>query len=63
MSLLEEYRQTKEAHYHMSHDRYEDVFRDGLSMQWKRIKRNLMRFFPDKTDDEIVSMMRCGEEI
>ena len=63
MNLFKQYEETPEFHIHINKNLSARVFNDALFVQWRRIKGNLQKCFPDKTDDEIVAMMRYGEEI
>lgn len=60
--LWEKYENNEQLHVHCSDNVIKNTFEDGLMAQWFRIKANLMKALPEKTEDEVIELMRFGEE-
>lgn len=60
--LWEKYENNELPHVHCSDNAIRNTFEDGLMVQWLRIKANLMKALPEKTEDEVIELMRFGEE-
>lgn len=61
-TIYDKYCDGEIPHIHNSTDFIKNIVDDILSFQGKRIKNNLMKYFPEKTEKEIMIMMFYGDE-
>lgn len=61
-SIYEKYSEGEIPHIHNSDDFIQNIVDDILCFQGERIKKNLMKYFPDKTEKEIMTMMFYEDE-